>query len=549
MRTSLIFALIFTHQLGIAQVAPTSLRADVTVDHYMDVRSDAVRLAVDPITDLLYYMRTNGDLLLVIDNNVDAPYDTLLFTAADHALDQAFGMAFHDSDLFVIGNQVNGNLTQGQLKRAHLLADGTRTWNTVATTGNYAWGGKAHAFNNVVVSPDGQFLYLNSGSRTDHGEVQDVNGTFPELREEPVTAKILRVPADGVNLILPNNEAELLSDGHLFASGVRNTFDMAFDADDRLFGVENSGDHDDPEEMNWLREGHHYGFPWTAGGNMNPTLNAGYTPGTDALLNPGYPAASTDFNFDPGFPLPPNVVFTEPVINLGPDADRLRDPLSGGITDASDTGSGVTTFTCHRSPLGLVFDRNGVLEGGLHEDAFALSFTPGGDTTGFSPIAPWGIPVVPADPSEDLLHLDLSYDANADNFTLNATRIVEGFYLPVDAELVGNVLYVLENWGSVQRSMWKVTLPLANSVEEGRDQRTERLTVWPVPARDEVTWSYDGVVPLVLELLDAAGRIIVSVRPHQPSGTLDVSDIPAGYYVIHARSEGGNSIRKITIVR
>ncbi|MBL7952868.1 MAG: PQQ-dependent sugar dehydrogenase [Flavobacteriales bacterium] len=533
---------------SLAQGTPTALRSDITVEHYMDVRTSVTRMAHDALDDRLWYLRTSGEVLLVVDDGISPPYDTVQFTVADHDIDQTFGIAFHDSDLFLIGNQITGNNTQGLLKRARLQPDGTRIWSTVAITGTYAWGGKGHAFNNVVVSPDAEWLYLNCGSRTDHGEVQDVDGEFPGRREDPITAKILRIPYDAVDLLLPNDEALLIANDQLFASGVRNTYDMAFDAEDRLFGVENSGDHDDPEEMNWLREGHHYGFPWTAGGNMNPTPTAGYDPTADPLLNPGYPAAATDFYYDADFPSPPNIVFTEPILNNGPDADRLRAPSNGGILDASEEGLGIRTFTCHRSPLGLVIDRHGVLDGDLHEAAFALSFTPGGDTTGFSPIAPWGIPVVPADPSEDLLQLDLNYDAGSDNFNLNATRIVSGFYLPVDAELVNNVLYVIENWGNTQRSMWKVTLPLTSDVKDVNSQTSDRLKAWPMPSQDVIYWSYAGKGVERVELLDASGRTIRTLDAALPHGTFTVADIPAGLYLMRATGVGSPAQRTIMVV-
>lgn len=43
------------------------------------------------------------------------------------------------------------------------------------------------------------------------------------------------------------------------------------------------------------------------------------------------------------------------MINVGPDADKYKDPLTGEIRDASDQGGTLSTFTAHRSPLGLYF--------------------------------------------------------------------------------------------------------------------------------------------------------------------------------------------------
>jgi len=545
MRTSATLVALFVCAAAQSQTTPSSLRSDITVEHFMDVRPSAVRLAMDPISERLHYLRTTGEVMVVIDNGSTAPYDSVLFSGEDHLLTDAYGMTFHDSDLYVIGNRVTGNVTEGILHRAHLRPDGSREWTVAARTSQYAWGGKAHAFNNVVVSPDGTQLFLNCGSRTDHGEVQDVDGAFPDLREEPITATILRIPIDANELVLPNNELALTASAHVFAHGVRNTFDMAFDPEGRLFGVENSGDHDDPEEMNWLREGRHYGFPWTAGGNMNPTPMPGYDPTDDPLLNPGYPSAAADFYYDPTFPTS-SFLFHEPMRNTGPDADRLRDPLTEGILDASEEGLAMRTFTCHRSPLGLVFDTDSLLASDLRGDGLVLSFTPGGDTLGFSPIAPWGIPVVPADPSGDLLHLTLSYDEVEDNFSTEVTRIVEGFYLPVDAELVGNVLYVVENSGGNERAIWKVSLPLANGIDLWAATTTE-LSIWPVPTNDHITWRTGNERPTALALLDLQGRILHSERPSTTGGEFDVAELPNGTYILRATFEGYNAHQRFIV--
>lgn len=517
----------------------------------MDVQSNVARLAFDRVTQRLYYLRTNGDVYVVNDDGITPPSDVLVHTAADHLLTDAYGIAFHDSDLFVIGNRTDQatQITEGILHRAHLNSDGTRTWSVVARTEPYAWGGKGHGFNNVVVSPDGQNLLLNCGSRTDHGEVQDVGGLFPGLREDPITAKILRVPIDAEELVLMNDEAQLTNAGLIYAYGVRNTYDMAFHASGDLFGVENSGDHDDPEEMNWLQEGRHYGFPWEAGGNTNPTLLPGYDPGQDPLLNPGYPAAATDFHYDPTFPTAPSTTLVAPLQNTGPDADRLRDPLTGGMVDASNSSLPIRSFTCHRSPLGLVFDRDSMLSGDLRGDGFLLSFTPGGDTTGYSPIAPWGIPVVPADPSEDLLHIELTFDENANDLRFSATRIASGFYLPVDAELVGNVLYVVEHWGGTQRSIWKVTMPLFSSVNELDQSDLGILKLWPVPTNDAVHWSFNHSGTVQVEVIDLGGRVLTATRTLRSEGTSSVAGLPAGVYALRVTDASRSEVARFIVTR
>ena len=58
----------------------------------------------------------------------------------------------------------------------------------------------------AMQGPDGAWVFVNSGSRTDHGEVQDNDGSFPDAREGPLTSRIFRLPADGEGITLPNDE-------------------------------------------------------------------------------------------------------------------------------------------------------------------------------------------------------------------------------------------------------------------------------------------------------------------------------------------------------
>ena len=114
-----------------------------------------------------------------------------------------------------------------------------------------------HKMAGNAVSPDGQFIYVSTNSRTNHGEVAGLG------REDDLNILILKIPTNPSSPIdLRNDKAWLRNNGYLYAEGIRNGFDMAFDNNGNLFEVENSGQRDDPEEMNWIREGKHYGFPY-----------------------------------------------------------------------------------------------------------------------------------------------------------------------------------------------------------------------------------------------------------------------------------------------
>lgn len=60
------------------------------------------------------------------------------------------------------------------------------------------------------------------------------------------------------------------------------------------------------------------------------------------------------------------------------------------------------------------------------------------------------------DASQELLNLNL-IKIGQSNYQLQATRIVEGFNRPIDAEIIGNNIYVLE-YGETQR-IWQITMP------------------------------------------------------------------------------------------
>jgi hypothetical protein len=69
-----------------------------------------------------------------------------------------------------------------------------------------------------------------------------------------------------------------------------------------------------------------------------PDSSTSHYMGEDKLLNSSYSAVRQGtYKNDPTYPLAPTQ-FSDPVINVGPDADKILDPVTGGVIDASDTG-------------------------------------------------------------------------------------------------------------------------------------------------------------------------------------------------------------------
>ena len=436
---------------------PVSLRPDISVEHFLKVGPGCLRILQDPITKDLFYTTFTGDVFRVIKNRWGRPESERVYSAADHGITRLQGAAFSDSTLFLIGNFKvnNGKGTKGIGMRSTLTPGGVRALSLLFITEEIG-GTKTifdHGFNGIAVDPEKKFLYINSGARTDHGEIQDNDGNYPGSRDEPLTACVMRIPINARGLYLPNDLQFLKDQGYLFADGIRNAYDLEFSPDGKLFAVVNSGDYDHPEDMFWLRQGRHYGFPWVMGQLDNPQQDSSWMPdpATDPFIPPTCHAwLQKYFRNDPTFPpRPDSIAFTEPVLNLGPDANIYRDQTSGKIVDADTTGILLGTFTPHRSPLGLFFDQDSILAGDLKGGGFVLSWTDGESFPLMKPVSPYG---------EDLMHLDLSYDAARDNYQVRTTRIVDNFLGPTDAVMIHNEVFVIE-YNASRANIWKVTLP------------------------------------------------------------------------------------------
>lgn len=465
--------------------------------------NDAMRIAQDPRDQQLYVMDSNAR---VGHFDIETGGIEFLYTAADHDVrGSIWGFAIGpDGTMYISTNRQSDSHNTASVTKGVLSPNGERAWSVLARTEPMPSSRFNHLVNAMIVTPDNRHILVNSGARTDHGEVEDEGGTFPGLREGGLTSIVWRVPTDAEELVLADDREALRASGYLFAEGVRNLFDMAYAPNGDLFGAENSTDRDVPEELNWMREGHHYGFPWRLADADNPERSPGYDPSDDLLI--GVVSRDSERN-DPDYPPPPaGVVFTDPVVSVGPDADSFRNPLTGEVEDASELGLTISTFTAHRSPLGLVFDVEGALSPEFRFDGFVLSWTEGdprGDSKG-----PF------KDPSEDLLHLDLM--KLDDHYEVRATAIVDNFQGPVDAEMIGNKIYVIS---TNESHVWEITLPTGDGtvIEENHEavvpQQFSLAQNYPNPFNGSTVIRFDLTTKSQAELAvyNLAGQKVITL--------------------------------------
>ena len=180
------------------QLDPDDLPADVPIDAILA----ASIFGRDPTTNNRYVLKTaNGDISLVPEGTV--------YTTAEHGFTRPSALFIDADGTFYVLKRIDlsiyniATITKGEVDPS----SGERIWFTLAETEPYERCDCIynHEVNALIVSPDNRSLFINSGSRTDHGEIQDGDGHFPGLRETALTAVILRVPTNARDLVLPNS--------------------------------------------------------------------------------------------------------------------------------------------------------------------------------------------------------------------------------------------------------------------------------------------------------------------------------------------------------
>jgi glucose/arabinose dehydrogenase len=224
-----------TDQRVASLVAPPGFSVEVFAAQLGGVRMLAVH------NEHVYVTRTiTGDVMLLSDSATDEVADKPI--VATECLDGVHGIAFQDNTVYlatandVWSAPVNDDGRFGERKLVHTQLP----------------GGGLHAFRTLGFGPD-RALYLTVGF--------DCDGCDGNSEED---ATILRAPRDGERAV--------------FASGLRNTMGFGWHPlTGALWGMDNGPDLRGnlvlPEELNQIKEGRNYGWPYCfAGRELDPMM-------------------------------------------------------------------------------------------------------------------------------------------------------------------------------------------------------------------------------------------------------------------------------------
>jgi Secretion system C-terminal sorting domain/Glucose / Sorbosone dehydrogenase len=546
---------------------PKPTRSDISIKELGIIGSSSVRIRQDPTNRNFYILQYNG----VIDRvnfSKDSSSVTLtqVYNSSDHGLISPLGMAFgKDGVLYLSGDQISNpdsEYTYALIMKGIPDSAGSenRTWEVLAKTVRYPYGHVyAHQLSGIAVDPNGKYIYVNSGARTDHGEMEE------GMREVGLTDIILKLPVDSTNILLQDDRSWLQEHGYLMSDGTRNSYDLAFNARGDLIAPDNSDDRDDPEELNWIQEGHHYGFPWIIGLDNTPQQFTPYNPHTDPLLSKnawGGGNLYVTYSNDPTYPpKPDSITFTSPILSYGPDADKFRDTTTGQVEDASQLGVTIPTFTPHRSLDGIVFDNDSVLAGDLKGDAFLVSFSNSSLITALG------------DTGQDLIAVSLTKHGDT-TYTAYVNRLISGLNSPLSEAIVGNKLFIIETGlqypPNTSPKLWEVTLPESPFTgikqKENIPTNFELSQNYPNPFNPSTTIEYSipasntpipGVAGgglVTLKVYDILGRLVATIvnekkTPGNYSVQFNTSNLSSGIYFYRLTYGNFTQSRKMILLK
>ena len=154
---------------------PVLLRSDMSLRKVTEVGGGAAKLALNPLDGKLYVlMPTDG--VYRVDPTKATVYKEAVATAdSSQFLGTSEGLAFGaDGTMYVVTDQAVNHKNQVTIRRGKPSGSIGYVWSILAQTAPYplAENNFDHLWNGITLSPDGKYVFVNAGSRTDHGEVR-----------------------------------------------------------------------------------------------------------------------------------------------------------------------------------------------------------------------------------------------------------------------------------------------------------------------------------------------------------------------------------------
>ncbi|MEL6924579.1 MAG: hypothetical protein AAFO94_11070, partial [Bacteroidota bacterium] len=160
----------------------------------------------------MFYSSLDGRLYEVENNQA-----TLRYTASDHGLPYVSHMEVREDKVYMCGSvlQPGDTLLIGYVVEGDLSND---SWRLLAESEPHYIGNgfKDHRFSSLLIGPEGDYVYVHCGTRTNAGEIHQLANTTETvgLREEPIRTKLFKLPTNvDTTIYVSNDSLELANSG------------------------------------------------------------------------------------------------------------------------------------------------------------------------------------------------------------------------------------------------------------------------------------------------------------------------------------------------